>query len=52
LLVAIGLGVYSSLDKLTTLDGLLLGSFVFGGLLGSPIATIVWLIARPDRATT
>jgi hypothetical protein len=52
LLVAISLGVYSSLDKLTTLGGLLLGSFFFGGLLGAPIAMIVWLIARPDRVAT
>jgi hypothetical protein len=52
LLVAIGLGVYSSLDKLTNLNGLLLGSFFFGGLFGISIATIVWLIARPDRVTT
>lgn len=48
-LAAIILGVYSSIDELTTLDGLLLGAFFFGGLLGASIGAIVWLIARPDR---
>ena len=49
-LVTIVLGIYSSFDKLASLGGLLLAACYFGAVYGAPIATVVWLIARPDRA--